>query len=193
MSAADDLDALLRQRLPPPGGWLATPLRLAAVVCPLVVHDGQDHLLFAVRPEGQHQHAGQIGFPGGMRSGAEDPVACALRECHEEIGVPPAAVQVLGALPPRESSSGILVHCVVARLAPVPLRPDPDEVVRLLHVPLAELRDDGRWQERTPPPSATGYQPRTSPHFAFASDAGPELLWGLTARFVRDLVARLRA
>lgn len=186
--AVTDLDDLLRHRLPVPGPWLSTQLRLAAVVCPLVRHDGEDHLLFAVRPPGAHPHAGQIGFPGGMRRPDEDPVPCALRECHEEIGVPAGAVTVLGMLTPRESSSGVLAHCFVARLQPVPLVLEPREVVRVLHVPLAELRDESRWQERTPPPTATGFQPRTSPHF----EIGDDLLWGLTARFVRDLLARLR-
>ncbi len=170
-----------------PADWAPTSLRAAAVLCPIMQHAGADHLLFAVRPEGLGQHGGQIGFPGGMRTGDEDPVACALRECEEEIGVPAMAIRVLGGLPPRESSSGILVHCLVGRLAPVPLKSDAREVVRVLHLPLRELRDETRWQERTPPKSATGYQPRTSPHFEF----GDDLLWGLTARFVRDLVARL--
>lgn len=185
--APNDLDELLLQRLPVPGPWLSTQLRLAAVLCPIVERQGHDHVLFAVRPDGPHQHAGQIGFPGGMRNGDEDPVACALRECHEEIGVPAAAVTVLGMLPPRESSSGILAHCFVARLQPVPLVPDPREVARVLHVPLAELRDASRWTERTPPPMATGFQPHQSPHFEIDQD----LLWGLTARFVCDLLARL--
>lgn len=187
MTPAPTLDELLRQRLPAPGPWQPSHLRLAAVVCPIVQHDGRDHLLFAVRPEGLRRHGGQIGFPGGMRHGDEDPVACALRECHEEIGVPAAAVHLLGMLPPRESSSGILAHCLVARLDPVPLVPDPREVVRVLFAPLAELRDAARWSERAPPPFATGYQPRLSPHF----EIGDDLLWGLTARFVRDLVAQL--
>lgn len=182
-----ELDERLRRLLPPPGAWSATPLRLAAVVCPIVAHAGSDHLVFAVRPDGLHPHAGQIGFPGGMRQGDEDPIACALRECHEEIGVPSTAVTVLGQLVPRESSSGILAHCLVARLQPMVLVPDPREVVRVLHMPLAELRDASRWQERTPPKMATGFQPPTSPHFEFGSD----LLWGLTARFVRDLVQKL--
>ncbi|HEX5054045.1 MAG TPA: CoA pyrophosphatase [Planctomycetota bacterium] len=181
------IDELLRERLPAPGSWSSTPLRLAAVLCPVVAHDGEDHLLFAVRPASLRQHAGQIGFPGGMRTGDEEPIACALRECEEEIGVPASAVTVLGGLPPRESSSGILVHCVVGRVLPVVLQPDPAEVERVLHVPLRRLLDPSLWQERTPPRTATGHQPRTSPHFEF----GRELLWGLTARFVRDLAARL--
>jgi 8-oxo-dGTP pyrophosphatase MutT (NUDIX family) len=181
------LDVLLQHRLPVPGPWLSTQLRLAAVVCPIVVHGGSDHLLFVVRPPGQHPHAGQIGFPGGMRQGDEDPIACALRECREEIGVPAAAVAVLGMLAPRESSSGILAHCLVARLQPLPLVLEPREVVRVLHVPLADLRDHSRWQDRQPPPMATGLQLPTSPHF----EIGADLLWGLTARFVRDLVLRI--
>jgi 8-oxo-dGTP pyrophosphatase MutT (NUDIX family) len=185
------LDDLLRERLPVPGPWLSTQLRLAAVVCPLVVKDGEDHVLFVARPAEQTQHPGQIGFPGGMKHGNEGPINCALRECHEEIGVPVSAVTVLGILPPRESSTGILVHCIVGRLLPVPLRPDAREVDRVLHVPLRDLRDASRWEQRTPPPSATGTQPPTSPHFEWTSSVGGELLWGLTARFVRDLVARL--
>ena len=185
------LDERLRQRLPLPGPWLSTQLRLAAVVCPIVVKDGRDHVLFVARPAGQKQHPGQLAFPGGMKQGDEDPIACALRECHEEVGVPATAVTVLGILPPRESSSGILVHCVVGRLAPVELRPDPREVDRVLHVPLRELQDTARWADRAPPASATGNQPRTSPHFEFTEGGRGELLWGLTGRFVHDLVGRL--
>lgn len=182
------LDDLLRQRLPAIGGWQPTPLRSAAVLCPFVLHRGEDHLLFVVRPDDQRQHAGQIAFPGGMREGDESIEATARRECREEIGVRDDAITVLGGLGPRESSSGILAHAVVARLAPVALQPDAREVVRVLHVPLAELRDDARWHDRPPPGGASGKQPRTSPHFPF----GDELLWGLTARFVRDLVDVLR-
>lgn len=186
-----DLDRELAAALAAVGDWQPTALRRAAVLCPIVARDRADHLLFVARHAGSHQHAGQIAFPGGMRSGDESPLATALRECREEIGVPEHAIRVLGALPARESSSGILVHCVVGRVAPVALAPDPREVAQVLHVPLAELRDETRWHERPPPGSVPaallGRQPRLSPHFAF----GAELLWGLTARFVRDLLARL--
>lgn len=178
------LDDHLRRVLPPPGDWQPTTLRRAAVVCPIVQLAGEDQLLFVVRPTTLRQHTGQIAFPGGMRDGDETVEATARRECREEIGVPDPAVDVLGTLPPRESSSGILVHVVVARLLPVPLQPDAREVARVLHVPLAALRDDSRWQELPPPGGATGTQPRTSPHFRH----GDDLVWGLTGRFVRDLL-----
>ena len=183
------VDDHLRARLPVLLDWQPTPLRCAAVLCPLVLHGGEDHVLLVVRPADQRQHAGQIAFPGGMREAGETVEQTARRECRDEIGVTDDAITVLGGLGTRESSSGILAHCLVARLSPQPLRPDPREVVRVLHVPLAELRDEARWHERPPPGGATGKQPRTSPHFELPGD----LLWGLTARFVRELVAVLRA
>jgi len=190
MTPSMDLDERLRRCLDPADtGWTPTALRHAAVLCPVVEHAGEDHLLFVVRPAALRQHGGQIAFPGGMRDGDETPLATALRECREEIAAPAEAIAVLGSLPSRESSSAILVHCLVGRLQPVALVPDAREVTRILRIPLAMLLDTQRWSERTPPPTATGRQPRSSPHFEFGSD----LLWGLTARFVRDLAARLAA
>ncbi len=181
------LDELLRARLPTIGDWQPTPARRAAVLCPLVQRAGQDHVLLLVRPADARQHAGQVAFPGGMRDGDEPVEATARRETREELGIGDAAIDVLGGLGWRESSGGIQVQAVVARLQPVPLQPAAGEVVRVLHVPLAELCDAARWQQKPPPYGATGKQPTLSPHFAF----GDELLWGLTARFVRDLLAAL--
>ncbi len=157
------------------------------MLCPLVAHAGADHVLLVVRPHALRRHGGEVAFPGGMRAGGETVLATALREAHEEIGLPAGAVDVLGALPARTSSSGIDVHAVVARLRPFALRADPVEVARVLHVPLAALRDESRWRERPPPGGATGVQPYAGPHFAI----GDDLLWGLTARFVRDLLAAI--
>jgi 8-oxo-dGTP pyrophosphatase MutT (NUDIX family) len=181
-------DLHLRRCLPPIGDWQPTALRHAAVLCPLLRHDGSEHVLLLVRPDSLRQHAGQIGFPGGMREGEETIEATARRECQEEIGVGADRIELLGGLPARESSSGILVHLVVARILPGPLQPDPREVDRVLLVPLADLQQEARWQELPPPGGATGNQPRTSPHFLFGSDR----IWGLTGRFLRDLLAQLR-
>jgi 8-oxo-dGTP pyrophosphatase MutT (NUDIX family) len=182
-------DERLRARLPAVGGYAHSALRLAAVLCPIVARAGQDCLLFVVRPAGLREHPGQVAFPGGKRDGRETPLQTALRECREEIGAPADAIRPLGALPPRASSSRMLVHCIVARLAPVELATDAREVARVLHVPLAELRREELWRDRPPPPGASGRKPRTSPHFC----AGDDLLWGLTARFVRDLIPLLPA
>lgn len=159
-------------------------LRRAAVLAALRPGEDGDDLLLVVRPLTMPNHPGQIAFPGGMAMPGETPLDTALREAHEEVGLPAHAVLPLGTLPPRCSSSQIHVHCVVARIAAVPLRHDPREVEALLTVPLRQLRDETRWSERTPPPDARGRQPPTSPHYAL----GERWLWGLTARFVRDLL-----
>jgi 8-oxo-dGTP pyrophosphatase MutT (NUDIX family) len=184
-----DLDALLRDRLPPVGDWQQPQLRAAAVLCPLLRTDGADHVLLIVRPAHARRHAGQIAFPGGMRDGDETIAATALRECAEETGVAIADVDLLGALPTRTSSSGIAVHGVVGRVrAGAALRAAPGEVERLLLAPLARVLDDASWRERPPPVFATGTQPQTSPHLQL----GDDVVWGLTGRFLRDLAAALR-
>lgn len=182
-----DIDDYLRRALPQPGDWLPTDLRRAAVLCPIVHHEGRDHLLFVMRPTGTQPHAGQIAFPGGMRAEGESPLQTALRECYEEVGAMSEAMTVLGELPPRDSSSAISVHCIVARVAPFELSLDQREVARVVHMPLEELRQDARWLDKPAPYATPGVQPRTSPHFAF----GEDLLWGLTGRFVRDLLEHL--
>lgn len=181
--------AVLRARLGPlPLAWEATPHRLAAVIVPLFVQDGEDFVLFTVRPAHLRQHPGQIGFPGGMRDGDETPLQCALREYREELGLPTEDVDVLGGLPARSSSAGIHVHPIVARVpAPLQMRLCAREVERALLVPLAALRDESRWQVRQPPAIA-GRTPPPSPHF----EVGGDVIWGLTGRLCWDLVTALR-
>ena len=182
------LDEQLRRALDPvPRDWPTTELRDAAVLCPVVELDGRDQLLLAKRPDHLKRHAGQIGFPGGMRELGEDPLTTALRECHEELAIAPSRLTVLGALDARVSTSAIKVLCLVGRLEPGELVPDPSEVERVLHVPVDELLDLSRWAEKPPPFRVAGRTFPTSPHFR----SGDDLIWGLTGRFVRELVQRL--
>ena len=180
----NQVDQHLLSALPTPGDWQPTDLRRAAVFCPIVKQSGEDHLLFVVRPMSTQSHPGQIAFPGGMQQAAETPVQTALRECTEEIGIPAAQMTPLGELTPRKSTSQIHVHCVVGRISNCELRLDPREVARVIHIPVEELRDATRWQEKPPPVGSLGKQPATSPHFV----SGDDVLWGLTARFTRELM-----
>lgn len=156
------------------------------MLCPLLRQRGADHLLLGLRPADSATHPGQIAFPGGKLEGAEEPLETALRECQEEVGMPPAGVVPLGQLPPRVSTSRFHVHCIVGRVAPFELQLAPQEVDRVIYVPLDELRDPARWRD-LPPPHETAAGAPTSPHFRH----GDDVIWGLTGRFVRDLVARL--
>lgn len=192
MSEPAPFAARLRAVLPPPEAeWREDEaMALAAVLVPLCVDEaasGDDaHVLFIRRRAGLRHHAGQYAFPGGRREGDETPVACALREFEEELGLPAAGVDVLGALPPRASLLGYLVHPVVGRLPTFDgMRPHPAEVDLAFTVPWSSLADEGRWHWRTvPSPQGT----RTSPFFTFDE----HVVWGLTARVARDLLESVR-
>ena len=184
------IDDALRTRLSPATtDWQQTTLRRAAVLAPIIEHEGADALLFLVRASSLRQHAGQIAFPGGAADDQDlSPVSCALRETAEEIGVEQHRVTLLGSLPSSTSSSNYRVHCLVGRIrGPLDLRIDAGEVERLLFVPIHELLQRERWTlEHGPAPLAERFP--KSPHFRIGSD----VIWGLTGRFTSMLLDALR-
>lgn len=169
--------------------WQKTTLRRAAVLAPILEHEGEDALLFVVRASSLQKHAGQIAFPGGAADQQDlDPASCALRETHEEVGVSPDRVALLGSLPSSTSSSNYRVHCLVGRVHGIfEPRVDAGEVERLLFVPIRELLPADRWtHERAPGPGGNDFPP--SPHFR----VGGDVIWGLTGRFTFALLESLR-
>jgi 8-oxo-dGTP pyrophosphatase MutT (NUDIX family) len=143
---------------------------------------GGPDLLLIQRSEGLRLHAGQPAFPGGAIDGDEGPVAAALREAAEEVGLDPAGVDVLGTLPEVFiERTGFRVVPVLAwwrqpcAVAPV----DPREVAAVERVGLAELADPAaRLMVRMP-------SGRTAPGFRVRG----MLIWGFTAALVDRLLA----
>ena len=73
----------------------------AAVLVPLFVAGDALHVVLTRRRDDLRRHAGEISFPGGRQEGDEEDLRdTALREAHEEIGLPPDAVELIGALQP---------------------------------------------------------------------------------------------
>lgn len=125
----------------PPG----QPLRPAAVLVALVARAGGPQVLLTRRTEALRHHAGQIAFPGGrIEADDADPVAAALREAQEEVGLGAALSSPLGYLDPFVTITGFHVFPVVASVAGgfVPV-PDPGEVAEAFEVPLGFLLDPG--------------------------------------------------
>ena len=118
------------------------PPQPAAVLILLYPHHGVLHVPFTRRTDTVATHKGQISWPGGAKEGAESLVTTALRETQEELGVDPAAVDVLGQLTPVSTgSSGYLVTPVVGCASARPVfRPDPCEVAEVLEVELDRLQ-----------------------------------------------------
>src|SRR5487761_1902586 len=148
--------AWLRQRFAAGGGEPCVieqapatgPLTPAAVLVPLVERDSGLTVLLTQRTAHLRDHAGQISFPGG-RCEEQDasPVATALREAQEEVGLDPNQVEVLGLLPEYHTGTGFSVIPVVALVhPPLNLKLDDFEVAEAFETPLAFLIDPANHQ-----------------------------------------------
>lgn len=171
----------LGRLLPPAQGERRTAAVLAAFGAG---DDGEPDLLLIERAATMRSHAGQPAFPGGsVDAGDDGPVGAALREAHEEVGLEPGSVRVLGTLPELWlPPSGFAVTPVVAWWhTPHPVRVEaPAEVAAVVRVPLARLTDpEHRCTVRHP----SGW---SGPAF----ETGDLLVWGFTAG-VLDALLRL--
>jgi 8-oxo-dGTP pyrophosphatase MutT (NUDIX family) len=109
----------------------------AAVLVPLIPGD-EPRLILTERSGALDTHGGEVAFPGGRQDDTDaGDIMTALRETHEEIGVPPDAVEVLGFLRPFISKYGLLVTPVVGVVRPdVVYDPNPGEIASIFEVPL---------------------------------------------------------
>jgi len=121
----------------------STALRPAAVLVPLIDHRDGISVLLTQRTAHLTAHAGQISFPGGrIEEHDPDPVAAALRETEEEVGVPRERVGVIGRLDTYVTGTGFEITPIVGMIEPpYPLAIDPFEVAEAFEVPLAYILD----------------------------------------------------
>ena len=164
------------------------PLIKAAVLLP-IVDRGEPWLVFAKRTTTVGQHAGQISFPGGRvdpRDGSF--LEAALREAHEEIGLPPEQVEPLGALDDQETvaTQFVITPWVGLVREPVGWKPDGHEIERVIEVPFVALLD--RANGRTEHWTRNGVT-----RDVYFYDYGGETIWGATARILRDYLAIVAA
>lgn len=161
-------------------------LRPAAALLLLYPHGDVWHVPLTVRGSQLRHHTGQISLPGGRIDQGESVEDAALREAYEELGVPPASVEVLGRLTPLPIPvSGHLLHPVVGLALERPaFRLAADEVDRLIEVPLTELRraDVVKWEERMRSRPPQGLM--DVPYFEI-DDAH---VWGATAMVLAEFV-----
>lgn len=158
----------------------------AAVLIALRRYAGQTDVLFTRRNDDLRHHPGQVSFPGGSREASDATlVDTALREAHEEIGLPAAAVQPLGFLDNMETISGFRVTPVVAQILGTPsLHIDPSEVAELFSVPLDYVLD----------PQHMGYREvQTSDGVRRVPEIHHDghIIWGATAMMLLNLQRRM--
>ena len=145
MMTRDSLEGRIQDLLEDrPGRELSVPgRRLAAVLLPLYLHNGEYGVIFTKRSETVPHHRGQMSFPGGGFEAGDGTLRhTALRECEEEIGLQAAHVKVLGQLDDLvTSNSNYLVRPFVGTIPyPYPFIVDGRETASIVEVPLCFLR-----------------------------------------------------
>ena len=164
---------------------VASP-RQSAVLAPLYDGEAGPTVVLTRRAAHLRNHRGEVSFPGGRQEDHDaDLVATALREAHEEIGLDPTAVEIIGRLDQLSTFvSRSMIHPFVGVLPgrPEGLVADPGEVEHILHVPLAELVDPEAFHEELWrfPDGAD----RSLTFFEIEGDT----VWGATARMLRQLL-----
>jgi 8-oxo-dGTP pyrophosphatase MutT (NUDIX family) len=163
----------------------AGPIRPAAVLIPVVDHP-QPTVLLTMRTAKMSTHAGQIAFPGGKIDASDaTPLAAALREADEEIGLKPDQIEPLGYLPPYLSGTGFRIFPAVARVTPgFQLNVNPLEVDDAFEVPLAFLMGPENHQQHS-------REWRGMMRTYYAMPFGDRYIWGVTAGILRNLYVRL--
>jgi 8-oxo-dGTP pyrophosphatase MutT (NUDIX family) len=193
----------------PPRPLRVAGFRPAAVLVPLLQRPDGPTLLFTRRTDRVPTHKREISFPGGGAEAGEDAVAAALREAHEEVGLDPASVEVLGVMDDVPSVSFYVVTPVVAAIAapPTVFHPEDFEVMEPFEVPLSRLLDPGQrsfrlWDPETGPDALRTavrvarlafeeLDPVTGHHRIWSFDGGPDRnIWGLTAHILKILLER---
>ena len=165
--------------------FTGVPLR-AAVLVGIVTHHPVPTVLLTTRLASLRQHSGQVAFPGGkIDPGDGSPLAAALREAEEEVGLAQEDVTPLGYLDPYLTGTGFMVVPAVGLVAP-PLRltVNPGEVADAFEVPLPFLMDPANHRRE-----AREIAGRAR-HF-YAMTHQDRVVWGATAGMLRNLYERL--
>ena len=169
---------------------MAPPENLRAAAVLIAVTDRPDAhggpgVLLTHRPETMRSHPGQAAFPGGKLDPGEDAVTAALREAHEELGIHPRHVQVIGSSDPFRTRTGFDITPVLAVVPPdLRITPNPHEVADWFEPPLAYVLDPANRVPRT-----VEREGAERTYFEIVWEG--HRIWGVTAAIIGNLARRM--
>ncbi len=162
------------------------PFKEAAVMV-LLIRIGEEYsVVLTKRAAALKHHSGEISFPGGVREFNDtDCTRTAIRELHEELGIDPEQIEILGIMDcVLTSSSGFIITPIIGLLRdhPVHFSPNEAEIQRIFTIPLSHLAEQVNekvWQTN---------ESVSSPIFHYQND----VIWGATARILHMLLLKYR-
>jgi 8-oxo-dGTP pyrophosphatase MutT (NUDIX family) len=157
-------------------------LKEAAVLAPLFWRGGEPWAYLTMRPKTLRKHPGQISFPGGGREAGDlTPLHTALRETHEELGIAPHQVEVLGLLGSMPTVTSFWVTPFVGLVpSDLTLRPNPTEIETVIEAPLLRLRRETRVIFE-------------ASRAVFVWENADHVVWGATGRMLDQLLSHVTA
>lgn len=160
------------------------PLREAAVLVAITEREEPGALLIH-RPSNMRAHPGQVAFPGGKLDPGETPVEAALREAHEELGIRPQDVRVIGESDLFFTRTGYAITPVIGMIPPdLELSPNPTEVAQWFEAPIDYIFNPANQQR------ATAEYPHGTVSF-WEILWREHRIWGVTGALVVNLSLRL--
>ncbi|MBW8783586.1 MAG: CoA pyrophosphatase [Novosphingobium sp.] len=178
----DDIDLHTDTRLPPDD---ASGYRPAAVLAAMTERQ-QPGFLLIHRPSHMRAHPGQIAFPGGKLDPGETAEQAALREAHEELGINPGEVRVIGASDVYRTGSGFEITPVIGVIPPdLELDPNPNEVAQWFECPADYLLDPANHKQQW-------IEWEGAQHAYWEITWQHHVIWGVTAGVIVNLSRRLR-
>ena len=158
----------------------------AAVLAAVTEREGEPGILLLHRPSDMRSHPGQIAFPGGKIDPGESAVEAALREAHEELGIDPGAVRVIGTSDVYRTHSGFEITPVLGIVPPdIKIIPNPTEVAQWFEAPLGHVLDPanhvGQWVE---------WEGSMRAYYEIVWQE--HQIWGVTAALLVNLSRRLK-
>jgi len=163
--------------------------RKAAVLVPMLKKNAAWHILFTKRSEYLEEHRGQVSFPGGRIEDKDISAEhAALRETHEEIGIPSEKIFVLGSLREIPSITNFLITPVIGVLDyPLSLKIQKQEVSNVFTIPLKWLANPSNFQvfQRDLP------EPFSKVNTIYYKSYKKNILWGISAKIIQIFISVL--